>query len=508
METKEPQAKGTGVSKIKTIFATKPVFKLAGVLITSLTLVVLIVLGFQTERAGKAGEVMLLEIMGEVEVSAGEAGLNWELASNGHYIKEGQRLRTGEDGSVTLLFFEGSRTTLGPGTDLVLTNLDGEGKNGLNVTLNQLAGETFHSIVPFRNTGSSFQVHTQAGVASVHGTTFQVAVQQGGGTRFSVSKGQVLVTSNNQGIMLSAGQAATVQADETLGDPAYQFSLKGVVTDISGETWTVNGVSFQVTEDTNIKDNPQVDSFVLVDGHILEDGTWVADMVKEFKEKDETASFTGVVESMGESWVISGITVLVDGDTQVDEGIIEGAPVEVKFVVLENGDWLALEIESLAEEEDPTPTPTSSSTPTPTVTATLTSTLTVTPTATLPITPTATITSTAVVTDCVGANPQPKGQSLADEYGVSYEEIMGWFCQGFGFGEIDQAYALSLETGIPVEEIFEMRNSGMGWGEIKAAIEPTKTPKPSNTPKPSKTPKPTKTPKPSKTPKPTKTPKK
>jgi len=90
---------------------------------------------------------------------------------------------------------------------------------------------------------------------------------------------------------------------------------------------------------------------------------------------------------------------------------------------------------------------------------------------------------------------------------VTYDEIMGWFCQRYGFGEIDEAYSLSEETGTPVEEIFEMRASGMGWGEIKAALLPTKTPKPTKEPKPSKTPKPTKEPKPSKTPKPTKEPK-
>jgi hypothetical protein len=98
-------------------------------------------------------------------------------------------------------------------------------------------------------------------------------------------------------------------------------------------------------------------------------------------------------------------------------------------------------------------------------------------------------------------------QSLRS-FGFHVEEIMVWFCQGFGFGENDQAYSLSLETGIPVEEIFAMRDSGMGWGEIKAEIEPTKPPKPTKEPKPSHTPKPSKTPKPTKEPKPSKTPKK
>jgi hypothetical protein len=59
---------------------------------------------------------------------------------------------------------------------------------------------------------------------------------------------------------------------------------------------------------------------------------------------------------------------------------------------------------------------------------------------------------------------------LAQRFGVPYEEIMGWFCQGFGFGEIDLAYGLSQQYGVPVTEIFGMRSSGMGWGEIKKAL--------------------------------------
>jgi hypothetical protein len=69
-------------------------------------------------------------------------------------------------------------------------------------------------------------------------------------------------------------------------------------------------------------------------------------------------------------------------------------------------------------------------------------------------------------------NQHPQGLALANKYGVSYEEIMGWNDQGFGFGEIDQAYAMSQETGAPVATIFEMRASGMGWGQIRRALRP------------------------------------
>ena len=72
---------------------------------------------------------------------------------------------------------------------------------------------------------------------------------------------------------------------------------------------------------------------------------------------------------------------------------------------------------------------------------------------------------------CTGADLHPAGMALAGQYDVPYEEIMGWFCSGFGFGEIDLAYSLSLESGLPVDDVFAMKTDGMGWGQIKHELE-------------------------------------
>jgi hypothetical protein len=66
--------------------------------------------------------------------------------------------------------------------------------------------------------------------------------------------------------------------------------------------------------------------------------------------------------------------------------------------------------------------------------------------------------------NCTGDRENPHGLTLAEEIGVPYEEIMGWFCKGFGFGEIKLAYSLSEQSGVPVETIFTERAGGKGWG--------------------------------------------
>lgn len=72
--------------------------------------------------------------------------------------------------------------------------------------------------------------------------------------------------------------------------------------------------------------------------------------------------------------------------------------------------------------------------------------------------------------DCTGADPHPHATTLAEDYDVTYEEIMEKFCDGYGFGEIEIAYLLADEVGMDVEEIHALREAGMGWGNIRKEV--------------------------------------
>jgi hypothetical protein len=69
---------------------------------------------------------------------------------------------------------------------------------------------------------------------------------------------------------------------------------------------------------------------------------------------------------------------------------------------------------------------------------------------------------------CVGADPHPVVQSLADLYDdVSYEMIMGWFCQGYGLGEIMHALKTSEETdNLSPEDLLWLKTDLGGWGKV------------------------------------------
>jgi hypothetical protein len=66
-----------------------------------------------------------------------------------------------------------------------------------------------------------------------------------------------------------------------------------------------------------------------------------------------------------------------------------------------------------------------------------------------------------------GEEHHPVAERLAEDHDVSYEEVIGWFCSGFGLGEIGLAYQIESESGTPVADLFGTRSDrNMGWGLI------------------------------------------
>ena len=432
-------------------------------------IVLLGVLGLALAWPGSVRAATLMDVVGKVEVASSSTSANWHQVASGDKVYSGQRLRTGAGSSATLVYFEGSRTTVGASSDLTLTRLDGSWGNVLRLTLLQTAGETNHSVVPLRGKDSQFVVNTPAGSATVHGTIFDVEVDKLGGALFSVESGKVLVTNANQEVTLAAGQATHALVDSAPEAPAYQFTLNDRLTAVNGNVWNVSGVSFQVTQQTDVNGDPRAGADVLVRGRLVDGSKWVADSIEPASDGVSEFEFTGIVQEIGtDFWKINGITVTVNETTDIIGTIAISDPVKVTYTVLDGNRWLALEIELLNRPPKGQPT----------------------------MTPTGTITVTATPGNCTGQETQPEALRLAKTYSVTYGAIMSWFCQRFGFGEIDLAYSLSQRYQMPVDDVFALRQSGLGWGEIRRrlAAGPTMTPTATITPTATLTPTATVTP--------------
>ena len=537
----------------------------------------------------RANSALLVDANGYVEVTSAKNADHWRALEQGDRVYAGQRIRTYPSSNATLRFVDGSELSLGPMTDLTFSQLASNRSGRLQVLVSQQSGETTHQVVPFNNETSSYVVQTPSGSASVHGTRFGVVVNPiDGVSHFAVRSGTVAVSSANREVPVSAGQVTTTRPNSAPETPAYMFDVTGILTAYSPSQLTVAGISIAITEMTEIEGEPILDQLIHVEGHVADGGVWVADFITT-EAMPAPSSFSGTVDATGElEWVVGGISVQVDGNTAIDEGLGFGDAVNVTFIILDGGGRLATSIRSLANEEppiEPPPGPNpgdeeeyvfepdeleaegchtefslagtlrnegspSSSLSSPvvlgytilagqdylvsfellpssweeiqpgeTVTFTIhtilndlwlttpqaqfivrvfvdqgsggsgeppalmvtlkascfepTQTATPTQTSTPEMTPTPTTTPTPAltpVTDCTGAEPQPHAVTLAERYGVTYETIMYWFCQGYGFGEIEHAYQLRDQTGQTVEYIFSLRASGMGWGNIRKLL--------------------------------------
>lgn len=63
----------------------------------------------------------------------------------------------------------------------------------------------------------------------------------------------------------------------------------------------------------------------------------------------------------------------------------------------------------------------------------------------------------------------PVAQAIANEFEVSYDEVIGFHCDGNGFGEIARAYMLAELTEDDDDTAayyLELHQSGIGWGQI------------------------------------------
>ncbi len=70
-----------------------------------------------------------------------------------------------------------------------------------------------------------------------------------------------------------------------------------------------------------------------------------------------------------------------------------------------------------------------------------------------------------------GEKSHPVAESMAETYGLTYEEIIGWFCNedaenSNGLGQIMLALETAELTGEPAETYLSAREEGMGWGQI------------------------------------------
>jgi hypothetical protein len=302
------------------------------------------------------GQALLRDVRGVIEVQAD--GQAWAVASAEQILQAGERVRTGPLSGAQILFHDGSVAHLGPESELSIDGLGQDPADGARVIqLTQWAGESDHDVTPAYEGNARYEVHTPSGTGKALGTSFHVQVVPGAMSRFSVDDGSVAVIHLDVTVIVVAGQLTTVPIDRPPHEPFFRVTGEGEVTQV-GEAWEIGGQVFATHDQTVIVGNPQVGDWVHVEGHLLPDGTRVADRIVLLRRAPENRfMIEGEVEAQETetdgrmtSVTIAGQEIVVGEETEVDEGIQVGDRVRAEGVIDENGNLLAESIRLIEEQ--------------------------------------------------------------------------------------------------------------------------------------------------------------
>ena len=113
------------------------------------------------------GSAVVAEVRGLVELQT--SGGQWKPISTGQALSAGQHVRTQVLSSAALLFYDGSRTQLGPATEVAIEKINAPTSGPRTILLAQLSGSTDHQVAHSSDPASRYEVHTPNGTSSCQG---------------------------------------------------------------------------------------------------------------------------------------------------------------------------------------------------------------------------------------------------------------------------------------------------------------------------------------------------
>ncbi len=145
-----------------------------------------------------------------LSIDSGEAmyksGGDWQKASSGMTLKQGDGVKTLESSSAKIIFSD-SVMRLDSGTEISINNLQAD-----RVSLSQAAGRTWTRLLKISGI-KQYDIETKDALATVRGTGF--SVESGEATEIKVVEGNVAVNSGKEEKTVGADEELDVKKDET-----------------------------------------------------------------------------------------------------------------------------------------------------------------------------------------------------------------------------------------------------------------------------------------------------
>jgi hypothetical protein len=184
------------------------------------------------EQSSLRAAAVLTVISGDVLMRFG--GGNFSSAPDGAVLYVGSTVRTSGDARAVITLFEGSTVELEPASDIMIEEASMRGGSTI-VQLAQSLGRSWHVVTHLTTADSRYEVRTPAATASVRGTSFEVAVDNGLGgptTTVTTTEGRVATAdaAASSEVLVSAGQTTTVHLNSAPEPPRSAADAERVVT--------------------------------------------------------------------------------------------------------------------------------------------------------------------------------------------------------------------------------------------------------------------------------------
>jgi len=131
----------------------------------------------------------------------------WTEAEVGMSLEVGDSIKTGDDSSAMITFFDGSTIELEAGTEIEIASLDISTDTGsTTITLEQTIGNTISRVTKFLDPASRYEVETPTGVVAVRGSAVQVYVIEDGTTWITNLEGDIRAVAQGVELQVPEGR--------------------------------------------------------------------------------------------------------------------------------------------------------------------------------------------------------------------------------------------------------------------------------------------------------------
>jgi hypothetical protein len=175
-------------------------------------LVVSVLMASTLVSCGSTESTLTILSITEGSVSVMKAGTgSWIEAQVGMSLEVGDSIKTGDDSSAEITFFDGSTMELQAGTEIEIASLGISTTGSTTITLEQTIGNTISRVTKILDPASRYEVETPTGVVAVRGSAMQVYVIEDGTTWAINLEGNIRAVAQGVEVQIPEGQQCIVR---------------------------------------------------------------------------------------------------------------------------------------------------------------------------------------------------------------------------------------------------------------------------------------------------------